>query len=238
MDFSIRITDWSARAPGLDSREAWQSFAKTSFHITSDAPYEKLKNMSNLTARRLSSGSRLALDCALDITSHCQPDAFVFTCRHGELERNFRILTALAEEKMVSPTDFTMSVHNSAVGQLAIMLGAPTISTSISAGEDSFHQGIIEVIALLRNGFKRILLVDYEGEIPHFYSSYTSFQWPYGCALLIEDGHDIHCNATPFTSELSPEFNPPQSLALLHYWLGQQRHIDIDSQSMRWSWSR
>ncbi|QGX90341.1 beta-ketoacyl synthase [Tatumella sp. TA1] len=238
MNFSITITDWSARAPGLETREAWQTTLNRGLNIDGDTPYGKLKNISNLTARRLSSGSRLALDCALDITTRHSPDAFIFTCRHGELERNHRILSALAEGDAVSPTDFTMSVHNSAVGQLAIMLDAPVSSTSISAGEDSFQQGIIEAVALLGNGFTRILLVDFEGKLPEFYLPHASPHWPYACALLLEKGTDLNCQMRPLKDEQPPSLRLPQSLRLLHYWLGQQQYIDIESQYTRWSWSR
>lgn len=35
-----------------------------------------------------------------------QPDAVLYTSRHGELERNYRIVHALATEQALSQTDF------------------------------------------------------------------------------------------------------------------------------------
>ncbi len=74
----------------------------------------------------------------------------VFTSRHGELERNFRILQALATGQDLSPTDFAMSVHNSAVGNLTIAAQQPIVSSSLSAGLDTFQQGLCEVICFCR----------------------------------------------------------------------------------------
>lgn len=239
MNFSISIRGWSARAPGLGTNEDWMSAAQnTSPAFNPQNPLAKLKNLSTTMARRLNSGSRLALDSALDIFSSHQPDAFIFTCQHGELERNFRILSSLSEGSGVSPTDFTLSVHNSAVGQLAIMLNSPTISTSIAAGEDSFHQGLIEAVALLNNGFERILLVDFEGQIPDFYAPYVGNQWPYACAMIIEKGHDLHCKMMPSSDFRRQSSALPQSIQFLLYWLSQRQRLVINSQHTHWSWSR
>jgi len=239
MDFSISIRGWSARAPGLVTCEDWMNAAEqTPPRFNHQNPLGKLKNLSTIMARRLNSGSRLALDSALDLFSAHQPDAFVFTCQHGELERNFRILSSLSEGNGVSPTDFTLSVHNSAVGQLAIMLDSPTISTSIAAGEDSFHQGLIEAFSLLNNGFERILLVDFEGQIPDFYAAHMDNQWPYACAMIIEKGNDLRCKMMPPSNFCHQSITLPQSMQFLLYWLSQQQRLVINSQYSHWSWSR
>lgn len=239
MDFSISIKGWSARGPGLETNDDWMSAVEVPYHcFDASYPLGKLKNLNASMARRLSSGSRLALDTALDLFSVHQPDAFIFTCQHGELERNFRILSALSEKNDVSPTDFTMSVHNSAVGQLAIMLDSPTVSTSIAAGADSFHQGLIEAVALLNNGFERILLVDFEGTIPDFYTPHVETKWPYACAMIIEKGTALRCRMTPPQVTRPQTTNLPQSIQFLLYWLSEDRQRVIDSRYTQWSWCR
>lgn len=47
-----------------------------------------------MTARRLSSGSKLAVDCGLAMLRRHDINAVLYTSRHGELERNYRILHA------------------------------------------------------------------------------------------------------------------------------------------------
>ncbi|TYE05268.1 beta-ketoacyl synthase, partial [Escherichia coli] len=69
------------------------------------APLAKLSELPMMTARRLSSGSKLAVECGLAMLRRYQPDAVLYTSRHGELERNYRIVHALATEQALSPTD-------------------------------------------------------------------------------------------------------------------------------------
>ena len=99
-----------------------------------------------MTARLLSLGSKLAVECGLTLRRH-RPDAVLYTSRHGELERNYRIVHALATEQALSPTDFALSVHNSSVGNLTIVAKQPIVSSSLSAGRDSFQQGLCEGLA-------------------------------------------------------------------------------------------
>ena len=121
MKFTLTLIDWQARAPGLSDADEWQAWSRRSDAIDPAAPLAKLTDLPMMTARRLNSGSRLAVDLGLMMLRKHRIDAVVYSSRHGELERNFRILQALAAEQPVSPTDFAMSVHNSAVGNLTIV---------------------------------------------------------------------------------------------------------------------
>ncbi len=77
---------------------------------------------------------------------------------------------APAAEQPVSPTDFAMSVHNSAVGNLTIAARQPVVSSSVSAGMDTFQQSLCDVLSLLHAGYSRVLLVDFDGLLPDFLS--------------------------------------------------------------------
>lgn len=125
MNFTLNIIDWQARAPGLCEAEQWQQWSRYSHTIDPAAPAAKLNELPMMTARRLSSGSKLAVECGLAMLRRHEIDAVLYTSRHGELERNYRILHALAMEQAVSPTDFALSVHNSAVGNLTIAAKSP-----------------------------------------------------------------------------------------------------------------
>lgn len=133
-----------------------------------------------MTARRLSSGSKLAVECGLAMLRRHAIDAVLYTSRHGELERNYRILHALATEQPISPTDFALSVHNSAVGNLTIAAKKPIVSSSLSAGKDTFQQGLCEVMGLLQAGYQRVLMVDLDGFLPEFYHPQLPADMPTG----------------------------------------------------------
>lgn len=113
MTFSFNIVDWQAFAPGVSGPEQWQRWSQHLHAIDPAAAPPKLSELPMMTARRLSSGSKLAVECGLAMLRRHEIDAVLYTSRHGELERNYRILHALAMAQAISPTDFALSVHNS-----------------------------------------------------------------------------------------------------------------------------
>ncbi|MDU6431753.1 MAG: beta-ketoacyl synthase chain length factor [Pantoea sp.] len=239
MNLAYSLVEWQALAPGLASRDVWQRWAQQPPVLDPNLPVAKPQFLPMMTARRLSSGSRAAVECGLALLARQPADAVVFTSRHGELERNLRILTALAEEQALSPTDFAMSVHNSAVGSLTIAAQQPLVSTSISAGIDSFQQGLIEVTALHQAGYKKVLLVDFEGAIPDYYSPWLpecAGQVPYAVGLVLAVGDSLRCSARLQTGKLPVAL--PQSLAFLHGMLSDASEFILPGARMDWQWEK
>ena len=83
MKFTLRLIDWQASAPGLASAEEWQRWAAAPEVPDSELPLAKCSHLPMMTARRLSSGSRAAVDCGLAVLKRQPVDALVFTSRHG-----------------------------------------------------------------------------------------------------------------------------------------------------------
>ncbi|MEQ2024417.1 beta-ketoacyl synthase chain length factor [Xenorhabdus szentirmaii] len=246
MKLTLDITDWQAIAPGLSTPEEWAAWSTSSPAIIDEShPLTKCTQLPMMTARRLSSGSRLAVDCGLGILRRNQVDAIVYTSRHGELERNYQILQNLALTESVSPTNFAMSVHNSSVGNLTIVAKAPLVSSSVSAGIDSFQQGLFEALTLLHVGHRNVLLVDFDGVIPNFYHNAIPANtptYPFAVALLLEQGppllcqKQVHCD--PNVSSLRTASPLPQSLQFLHGWLRGDKNFSVSGEHCQWNWSR
>ncbi|MBD2810058.1 beta-ketoacyl synthase chain length factor [Xenorhabdus sp. Vera] len=249
MKLTLDITDWQAIAPGLSMPEEWKKWSATSSAtIDASRPLEKCAQLPMMTARRLSSGSRLAVDCGLSILRRNQVDAIVYTSRHGELERNYQILQNLAQTESVSPTIFAMSVHNSSVGNLTIVAKTPLVSSSVSAGIDSFQQGLFEVATLLHAGNRKVLLVDFDGELPRFYHDIIDSNtptYPFAVSLLLEQGSHLSCkkrrkkqahSEQPVSLETVPAL--PQSLQFLHGWLREEQNFIVSGDHCQWNWSR
>lgn len=239
MKFSLNLIDWQARAPGLSDATQWQRWARQPHAIDPDAPQAKLTELPMMTARRLCSGSKLAVECGLAMLRRHSIDAVLFSSRHGELERNYRILQALARNEDVSPTDFAMSVHNSAVGNLTIAAKQPVVSSSLSAGMDTFHQGLCEVMCLLQAGYQRVLMVDFDGLLPAFYHSRLPPKmptWAWAVALVFETGSALHCTTESGSDGIEPLL--PQSLQFMQHYLSDVAEFTILGEKMQWRWSR
>lgn len=239
MKFAFNIIDWQAKAPGLSEREQWHEWSRLSHAIDPTAPLAKLNELPMMTARRLSSGSKLAVDCGLAMLRRHDINAVLYTSRHGELERNYRILHALATEQALSPTDFALSVHNSAVGNLTIAAKKPIVSSSLSAGRDTFQQGLCEVIGLLQAGYQRVLMVDFDGFLPEFYHPQLPPDmptWPFAVALVIESGDSWQCETRPQSAQ--GETTLPQSLLFLQNYLQDTRAFTLPGERVQWQWSQ
>ncbi|TGC03456.1 beta-ketoacyl synthase [Escherichia sp. E2661] len=239
MKFTLNITDWKALAPGLSEAQQWQAWSRQPWAVDPAAPLAKLCELPMMTARRLSSGSKLAVECGLAMLRRHQPGAVLYTSRHGELERNYRIVHALATEQALSPTDFALSVHNSSVGNLTIAAKQPIVSSSLSAGRDSFQQGLCEVLSLLQAGYQRVLMVDFDGFLPEFYHPQLPAEMPtcpYAVALVIEAGDDWQCETQPVIA--GNETSLPQSMLFLQHFLQNVDKFSLPGERVQWRWSR
>lgn len=239
MKLAFNLVDYQASAPGLSDAAQWLAWSKASPVIDATAAIARSTHLPMMTARRLASGSRLAVEGALAVLERCQADALVFASRHGELERNFKILSALAEQQTVSPTDFAMSVHNAAVGNTTIAAKAPLVSSSVSAGRDTFAQALVEAAAFHHAGYKRVLVVDFDGAIPDFYQPWLANKqdtFPFAVALLLEAGSQLQAESVPASDGDATTL--PQSLAFLHAWLSEAPAFAFAGERLLWQWSR
>lgn len=239
MKLAFSLLDWQARAPGLDQPDEWLQWAHRAGVIDAQQPLAKCSQLPMMAARRLNRGSAAAVDCGLALMRRQHVNAIVFTSRHGELERNLRILQALSRDETPSPTDFAMSVHNAAAGSLTIAAAAALPSTSLAAGIDSFQQGLVEVAALHGAGYQRVLLVDFDGDIPAFYHGQIPAQmprYPYAVAMVLAPGSALACESFTCTTRKEPAM--VQSLQFMQALLADKPVFAIGGERISWHWAR
>lgn len=237
MKYSLDILDWQAIAPGIADASQWVTWAADNANLPFSGELAKSQRIPMMTARRMSPASRLAVEISLDIMDRHCVDMAIFTSRHGELERTYKILQNLAEESDISPTDFSTSVHNTAAGWVTIAGKKIIPVTSLAAGEDSFQQGLLEAIATLNTGAQRVLFVDFDGAIPSVYAKdRQALLAPYAVALLLAKG-----NAFGFERLSAPDSIPasalPQSFQFLRGWLNKKNTFRVDATTHHWQWT-
>lgn len=121
--------------------------------------------------RRASPAVRMAFRIAEELTQNATHRAdelaSVFSSSDGDLAIAHRICNALADtSRLVSPTDFHNSVHNSAAGYWSIAANAKGPSTAISAFDHSFAVGLLEAHAMVQVEQLPTLLVVYDIPAP------------------------------------------------------------------------
>jgi len=184
MDFCInikKIVALEAVNPviNLDGHQE-RSFSKTEL--------PKLADLKPMQRRRLSPFAKLAMHCALEVTKNeTQPLVSVFSSRHGDLHKTSTMLNDLALGEDISPTAFSLSVHNAVAGLFTIFTHNTQASTTVSAGKDTFLMALVEAYIRLKTGkHEQVLLVHSDQVLPSPYSQYADeLQIDHAVALIL-----------------------------------------------------
>lgn len=182
----IYIKHWSAWTPSIKLRENWQLWAKD------QAPesFSDELNISDVPAmlrRRLSHLGKMSIACANDTEQSSPQRPAVFCSRHGELARSVNLLSNLAQGELLSPTHFSLSVHNAIGGMLSINKKDPSNITAIAAAENMVPTALLEASLIMQEqDCEEILCVIYDDLMPEPYSSHSDLpDQAYALALVL-----------------------------------------------------
>lgn len=119
--------------------------------------------------------------------------ASVFASSGGDYPIIDQICRSLCEsERLVSPTQFHNSVHNSAAGYWSIATGSHQPSTSLSAYDDSFAVGLLEAMCLCQQEQLPTLLAVYDIQPPYPLGGKRLIPVEFGVALLLSPSASEH----------------------------------------------
>ncbi|MFM4703269.1 beta-ketoacyl synthase chain length factor [Aeromonas bivalvium] len=237
---SFSLLDAQALSPGLSEAASWHQWAESGVWPGA-APLPATPLLPMMMARRLSAGSRLAVQLGLTMLARYSVDSAVFVSRHGELARSMSLLQGLAAGKALSPTDFSMSVHNTAAGICSIQGKATLAMSSLAAGEASLMAGLTEAVANLGAGQRRVLLVAFEGEIPAFHHPWLAQTPPHAVALVLGAQGDPDAVAHWRCEGARAASHPPALSQPLAFWRAQllsQQACLLGDGRQEWSWRR
>lgn len=262
------ITHWAAWAPGLDTPEAWQAWARAPFLPLGEAAPD-LARIPAMQRRRIDRLGR----CAIEVADACrQPqdrDApLVFVSRHGDLARSLALLRDLIQDQPMSPTQFGLSVHNAVAAQYSMLHGERGNYTALAAGKAGIEAGLIESAALLGAGARSVMLVACDDRIPQAYWRYHDEPlslFGFALRLVASDAAEaaaatatglrfsLHWQACPDqTADQSLNQAPnqapdqadagtrllPHALDALRFLIGQDSDWQHQAEGRLWQWQR
>lgn len=234
---SFSLQDSQALSPGLVDALDWQAWAQLE-QWPADPLFPATPLLPMMMARRLSQGSRLAVQVGLSLLARHPVDYAIFVSRHGELARSVTLLQALADGEALSPTDFSMSVHNTAAGLSSIQGKAAIPMTSLAAGEGGLMAGFTEAMAALHAGASRVLLVAFEGPVPEFHRPWLPDEAPpHALGLVLQAGDEWRCEGARRVVE-SAVRPLPQSLAFWRALLRHESTLTLCNGRQEWTWRR
>jgi hypothetical protein len=108
----------------------------------------------------------------------------------GEIQRTQGILNSIAANEPVSPTSFSLSVHNAIGGQWSVIHGIKAPMVALAPPANSPIPALLEATGILQEGvYPAVNVVYYEEDYPAFYSPFfKSPSAPTALALRLISG--------------------------------------------------
>jgi hypothetical protein len=115
----------------------------------------------------------------LHVASACAEDVrdlrLVFASQHGELSYTIALLRSLTAAEPLSPTLFSLSVHNSAPGLFSSLRADHAESTALAAGEETLGHALLEAHCQLRcDPARPVLMVYGDRPLPQEYGEFAA----------------------------------------------------------------
>jgi len=192
-----------------------------------------------MTRRRIDPLGRAALQVAWWAQGAAPTGPVVFASRWGEIARSVTLLNQLTLGESLSPTAFSLSVHNASSALYSIARGDTANYVAVSAGPASAAAGVSEAVGLLADGAPQVLVVSVEAELPDPYRAFEQHPGPLRAwAVLLETADQgLSLQATPPEAAAEPGLLPPD-LAALRFLVGAQPRWRQGGPSGGWLWSR
>jgi hypothetical protein len=183
-DFIVK--QWNAWAPGVSCREDWQKWHD---HQTF-AQQEKAAipaAVPKALQRRLSPLARAVFNAADGCINSDKPLPIIFSSSHGEVNKSLEMLKSMQKGEEVSPTAFSLSVHNAISGLFSMAYSNHREITVVAPGQDGIAPAFIEALGLLQERHaEEVLIVFYDEPLSDFYPSLPfALNAPAICALAL-----------------------------------------------------
>ena len=235
---TFNIAQWRAWAPGLESVDDWQAWCQDPVLLPASELSPDVSFLPAMQRRRLSRLARMAFSVGWPLAEGLKDLPLVFISRHGETPRTLDILSDLANDQPLSPTQFSLSVHNAVIGLWSILRDETSEMTALAAAGDGLEHGMLEVAALLNEGAQAVLLVITEEQPPEAYASWIKdVPFPYALGLLVTPGDEWQLELSAGTVQ-STQTQWPHALNLLRALLTEQADCQHAWKNRVWNWQR
>lgn len=231
------IDQWSAWAPGLSTTADWQQWTREERRPDA-AGQPDVAFLPAMQRRRLSPLARMVFSVAWPLADGRPPMPLIFVSRHGETGRSLELLRELAVEQPLSPTQFSLSVHNAVIGLWSILRQDTSEMTAIAGERDGFEHGLLEAAALLAEGATEVLVVAAEETPPELYAPWVDdVPFPHAVALRLKRGCDWSLSLSDNDTSLSaPPL--PNALNLVRALVEPASLIHHPWKKRLWTWQR
>ena len=235
------VSDWSAFAPGLESREQWLAWARAP-HLPEGEQVPALAELPAMQRRRLEKLGRMALQVAWRLQPEPEPSVpVVFSSRHGDITRTFQMLRSQAGGEALSPTHFGLSTHNAVIAQYSIARGLTGNYLATAGGVEAPEAAVTEALGLLADGEASVLVVHCDDLTPPDYACYRDEpEAPYAWAWRLrqpQEGETALALAPGGQGALAASAPPvlPHGLDVMRWLLSADPYLVAPVSGRRWT---
>ncbi len=183
----IFIKDWLVWVPTIESDTDYKLWAQGEISIVDDGVAPKVMAVPPAMRRRLGCLGKISLNIASQLVEKNGYMPSIFCSRHGEIQTTIQMLKELIWNNEISPTKFSLSVHNAISGIFSIANKNDLPVTAITAGNQDLINCFYEAYGQLKSGAaEQVICMIYDEPIPEEYQQYCPLpEHPYAVGLVL-----------------------------------------------------
>lgn len=230
----INLESWCAIAPGLATPKSWVDWFNAQTSEVGDAELN-IKQVPAMLRRRFKLLGKVASLAILDVQQEEDSLPSVFASRHGDTELTLSLLKTIAKEEPLSPTGFSLAVHNAVGGLLSIVRKDKSPMTAIASSNGLVVNALFELKAQLQQ-YERVLCVIYDVPLPKFYQAYApSLPFPLAIAFIARRGDtEVKLTMRPEKSHALSEGDSVDMLDFVKLLQGNRDAITLSANKQHW----
>ncbi|WP_297812171.1 beta-ketoacyl synthase chain length factor [uncultured Methylophaga sp.] len=233
----LKLESWSALAPGMEDIESWRSWFQDGAVREAQNDYSpSLKAIPPLLRRRFSTLGKYAARAALNLRLDNKQLATVFASRHGDTPLTLSLLEEIGRDQPLSPTGFSLAVHNAVGGLLSIAKKDQSAMTAIASTENLVLSTFHEAVAQLQS-YKQVLCVVYDVPLPDLYTVFSdSLPFPIAISFVLtretEEGSLLTLEQS---NDALPEVSSEQTMIdLVAFLSGCKQQLTLPFRGRSW----
>jgi hypothetical protein len=229
----IKIESWAAFTPGM---EYWEPHPQV---ITEPISKKYLMLIPPLLRRRLGFLGKHAVAAALQILPEGESIPSIFASRYGDTDLTLSLLKGIGQGEAMSPTDFSLAVHNAVSGLFSIARKDHAAVISIAAMEALVLQTLFEAIGQL-DSVERVLCVIYDIPLPDIdrhYASKDSIPYAIAAVLSRKNGKEYiieQCSLGTQNNQPSESFLETEPFKFIDLLIGKTNEIESEVNGTVW----
>jgi hypothetical protein len=233
-DFIVK--SWNAWAPGISGSEAWQQRHDFNADQKADVP----AGVPKMLQRRLSPLARAVFNAAGDCNGKSMP--VVFSSSHGEVNKSLEMLKSLQQGEELSPTAFSLSVHNAISGLFSMAYDNHQEISVLAPGQEGIAPAFIEALGLLQEQHEEVLMVLYDEPLSDFYPSGPfALNGPTVCALALTislSGTGLRLQFNRSTERRDDGEHAVQIFSFIQFLANDDKSLALGNHRHSWEWRK